>query len=207
MYIPRKFQAPSLESVYTFIQENGFATLVSPTAEWPMATHTPLVYTKDASGQEFLVGHISIANEQREAIRNGASCLAIFINHHSYISSTWYDHVNVPTWNYVAVHISGVFEELTQDELLASLHQLVLKYEGESKTSFSISDMPKDMLARELRGIIGFRIKVDKIEAAYKLSQNRNDKNYFSVIEALEKNGDPFSLLIANDMKRIRLRE
>lgn len=206
MYVPRKFQPPSLKSVYSFIKENGFATLVSSAKSMPIATHTPLMYTNDEDGQEYLVGHISMANEQREVIQQGAPCLAIFMNHHSYISPTWYDHVNVPTWNYVAVHVSGVFEELTPEELLSSLHDLVSKYEGSSQAAFSISDMPEDMLKRELRGVIGFRIKVDKIEASYKLSQNRNDTSYYTVIEELEKKGDEFSQLIADEMKRIRPR-
>lgn len=204
MYVPKHFQAPSLEAVENFIHQNGFATLVSQDDSSVMATHTPLMIKEAEDGSKLLTGHISKANIQKESIASPRDVLAIFLEHHAYVSSSWYDHINVPTWNYIAVHVYGRARIIEGEELVRSLDRLVKKYEGDSADAFSITDMPDQMLKSEMNGIIGFDIEVSKVEASYKLSQNRNDNDYNNIIEKLENRGDQFSLKIAQEMRSIR---
>lgn len=204
MYVPKHFQAPSLQAVEGFINHHGFATLISQADNSLMATHTPLMIKEDENGSKLLTGHISKANLQKETFNSSSEVLAIFIEHHAYVSSSWYDHINVPTWNYIAVHVYGKTRIIEGEELYKSLESLVKKYEGESANAFSIKDMPEKMLKNEMNGIVGFDIEVSKVEASYKLSQNRNDDDYQNIIRKLEERGDEFSLKIAQEMSSIR---
>ena len=203
MYVPKTFEAPSIEHVRSFVEDNGFATLVSAASGDIMATHTPLMI-ETIHDEEFLTGHIARGNQQHHAFGNDRPLLAIFIEHHSYISSSWYDHINVPTWNYIAVHIKGTTTIMDGEELKQSLKNLVSKYEPKDGSGFSVDDMPKEMLSREMKGIVGFRMRIDSIEASYKLSQNRHDADYQNIISKLRARGDDFSLKIASDMAELR---
>ena len=203
MYVPKTFEAPSIEHVRTFVEDNGFATLVSATSGDIMATHTPLMI-ETTGDEEFLIGHIARGNQQHHAFGNDLPLLAIFMEQHSYISSSWYDHINVPTWNYIAVHIKGTTTIVEGDQLKQSLANLVSKYEAKDSSGFSIDQMPDEMLKREMNGIVGFRMRIDTIEASYKLSQNRHDKDYQHIISKLRERGDEFSIKIADDMAILR---
>jgi len=201
MYVPKIFESDSIEDVRNFVEKNGFASLVSATSGTMMATHTPLMI--DTKGdQEFLIGHIARANSQHASFDETTPLLAIFINQHAYISSSWYDHINVPTWNYIAVHITGTASIIDGEELKSSLHHLVTKYESSDDTGFSLDKMPAEMLNREMRGIVGFRMRIDKIVASYKLSQNRNESDYKNIIKELKQSGDSLSIQIAEDMEK-----
>lgn len=203
MYVPKTFQAPSTNHVRSFVEQNGFATLVSTHSGQILATHTPLMI-ETIGDEEFLIGHIAKANQQHLAFGHDTPLLAIFIEQHSYISSSWYDHINVPTWNYIAVHIQGSTTIVEGEELKLSLANLVTKYEPKDGSGFSIDDMPHKMLEREMKGIVGFRMRIDSITASYKLSQNRHDKDYENIIIKLKERGDDFSLQIAADMAELR---
>jgi transcriptional regulator len=127
--------------------------------------------------------------------------LAIFNGPHTYISSSWYDHENVPTWNYIAVHVYGTAKLLEGEALFNSIKELTAKYEQYSERPVSVETMNREYLEREMRGLVGFEITIDRIEAAYKLSQNRDKKNHDAIISQLEKRNDAQSLGIAEAMK------
>ena len=204
MYVPAKFRALSADAVEAFIMENGFANLVGYLNGKPIATHTPIMIKEGDQGGKKLVGHISAANAQVQCFDGEQEMMAVFIEHHSYVSSSWYDHINVPTWNYIAVHVYGKVNKIAGLRLKNDLRKLVDKYEGDQPTRFKLEDMPAEMLHREMKGIVGFEMEVSKVEASYKLSQNRDDKNYFGIIKKLEERGDEFSVKIAQEMKKLR---
>lgn len=202
MYIPKKFRGTNLEDVEKYIHNNSFATLVATGDQRLIASHIPMIlHQKD--DKKFLLGHISKANELKRALDNQTELLAIFMEKHAYISSSWYDHINVPTWNYISIHVYGRARVIEKDELYNSIHKMVEKYESGRQDRFSLSDMPKKMRDAHFNGLIGFEMSVDHLEAAYKLSQNRNEKNYTEIIRRLEKEGDPLSLDIASEMKKL----
>jgi len=196
-----KYSVPqNNEQVLKFIHENGFGILVTIVDGKPWATHTPMILSSD---QKTLSGHISKANIQWRTF-NDQEVLAIFQGPHSYISSSWYDHENVPTWNYVIAHVYGKLKVLEGDKLLESLKHLVDKYEKNSKNPVSVEKMSQEYVMREMRGIAGFSIEITSIEASYKLSQNRDEKNYRAIIEQLKNRGDDQSLQIAREMENLR---
>lgn len=200
MYINTYSRVNDSKEIQDFIQQNGFATLVSTVEGKPWATHIPLVLSKD--GLE-LAGHVARGNK---AWRNfsDTEVLSIFQGPHTYISSSWYDHENVPTWNYMAVHVYGTVKVMEGEELLASLKELTHKYEMNSQKPVTVEGMSKKYLEKEMRGIVGLSIKITNIEASFKLSQNRDDKNHTEVVKQLKARGDASSAAIANEMLRFR---
>ncbi len=185
-----------------YIKDNGFATLVSNN-HGLMATHLPLTYKK-GDGESFLYGHLARPNGQSISVTNKHNVLAIFMNHHSYISSSWYDHVNVPTWNYMAVHIYGIIEPLNREETIASLDELVKKYETGRSHAFDISQMSDKEFEANLRGITPFKITIKEVQASWKMSQNRDDKNHEAIVEKLMNSGNEMDVFIAKEMQRVR---
>lgn len=203
MYIPKVYENKNLEEVKQFIRENSFGILVTQQNGKSLATHIPLELSKNETGKEVLVGHISKANPQWHNFQDVNEVLAIFNGPHSYVSSSWYDFEEVPTWNYVAVHVYGRIKTIEGDALYQSLRELMDKYEKGSKDPLKIEDM-SDRTMRQIKGIIGFEIEINDIQAAYKLSQNRDDKNHEAIISELEEKNNPGSREIAEQMKRER---
>lgn len=201
MYTPEIYKNENQEEIRNFIHHNGFALLINQVNGKPWATHIPLVLETNSDGKEVLVGHLSIENPQAKSLQNGSEILAVFSGPHAYISSSWYDHENVPTWNYIAVHVYGIIRILNYDETIASLKKLVDKYEAKSENPICIEDLSEKTM-RQARGIVAFELEITSIEASKKLSQNRDSKNYLNIISELEKRNDNQSINIANEMKK-----
>lgn len=201
MYIPDLYKNENQEEIRNFIHENGFALLINQVNGKPWATHTPLLLETNPEGKEILVGHISLENPQAGSFDPDSEILAVFNGPHTYISSSWYDHENVPTWNYIAVHTYGKIRVLNYEETVASLKRLVDKYESKSENPIRVEDLSEKTM-RQARGIVAFEIEITSIEAKKKLSQNRDQKNYETIISELEKRNDNQSVDIANEMKK-----
>jgi transcriptional regulator len=211
MYIPKRYEEKDLEKVHAFIRENSFAILVSVLDGLPVATHIPLLLEKDEQGRDVLVGHIARGNEQKRtfvaaegaggAIVSGAKVLAIFPGPHAYVSPRWYTQMNVPTWNYIAVHVYGTLTVIEGEELRAALSRLVGNYERHLPRPVDIGEIGEKHVTAEMRGIVGFRILVEDIQAAYKLSQNRDERSYEEVVRQLGE-GDEAARAVAREMER-----
>ena len=202
MYIPNFYKNENTNEIRHFIAANSFGILVSQTDTKLWATHIPLMLDKNQAGKDVLHGHISKGNSQWKNFAHNTQVLAIFSGAHSYISSSWYNHENVPTWNYIAVHIYGTIKIIEGEYLLQTLKKLVDKYEAASEHPVSVDTMSPKFLNKELRGIVGFEIEIDNIEAAYKLSQNRDELNHAHIIAQLQQKGDIQSLNIAHEMMK-----
>lgn len=202
MYIPNFYKNENTNEIRHFIAANSFGILVSQTDTKLWATHIPLMLDKNQAGKDVLHGHISKGNPQWKNFAHNTQVLAIFSGAHSYISSSWYNHENVPTWNYIAVHIYGTIKIIEGEYLLQTLKKLVDKYEAASEHPVSVDTMSPKFLNKELRGIVGFEIEIDHIEAAYKLSQNRDELNHAHIIAQLQQKGDIQSLNIAHEMMK-----
>lgn len=201
MYTPKLNRNENTEELQTFIRLNGFGILVSTVAGKPWASHIPLLLSADGKK---LSGHIARGNKQWKEWNSETDILAIFSGPHTYISSSWYDHENVPTWNYLAVHVYGQVKILSDQELLQSLKELTDKYEKQSEQPVSVEKMNPDFVKKEMLGIVGFEIEITKMEATYKLSQNRDAKNHEAIVTELEKRKDHASTAIAHEMKKAR---
>ena len=182
MYIPAAYQNSDLEEVKEFIKKNSFGLLINQTNGKPWATHIPLeLYSKN--GKDFLISHISKANPQWHNFKENPDVLCIFNGPHSYISSSWYKEEEVPTWNYIAVHVYGKIKIIEGDALLDSLKDLVDKYEADSACPVSVDGFSKKTMS-QIKGIVGFEIEINEIKAAYKLSQTRPE-DHPKIIEEL----------------------
>lgn len=201
MYTPDLYKNEDPESIKTFLKENSFGILINQTNGKLCATHIPIELEINADGKEVLQGHVSKLNPQAEGFAQNDSVLAVFTGPHSYISSSWYDHENVPTWNYLAVHVYGRIKIVDETVAIASLKKLVDKYEVNSECPVRVEDLSAKTM-REVKGIITFEIEIDEIQATKKLSQNRDAKNYANIITELEKTKNPQSLAVAKEMAK-----
>jgi transcriptional regulator len=198
MYTPAHFKNENSKELREFIAHHGFGILVSQVNKKLWATHLPLILTEDNK----LLGHISRGNKQWKELPQDGEVMVIFTGPHTYISSSWYDHENVPTWNYIAVHVYGKARTIEGEELKDSLRKLTDKYEISSVNPVSVDTMSKKFLESEIKLIVGIEIAIDRMEASYKLSQNRDEKNHATIISELEKRTDGNSTAIANEMKK-----
>jgi len=202
MYIPEIYLNENQAEIEQFIHENGFGILVNQTKGKLWATHIPLLL-ENKNDQQILVGHISKLNPQADSFKTNDDVLAIFSGAHSYISSSWYDHENVPTWNYLAVHVYGKVKLHSYEQSVVALKSLVDNYELKSKNPVKVENLSEKTM-REARGIVSFEIEITRIESVKKLSQNRDNKNYKNIISELEKTNENQSIEVAKAMKKNR---
>lgn len=203
MYIPNQYKNENLSEVKSFIQDNSFGILVSHSNGKSIATHIPLELSKNEFGKDVLQGHVAKANPQWHHFKDKTEVLAIFNGPHSYVSSSWYNFEEVPTWNYIAVHVYGVIKIIEKEALYKSLKELVDKYEATSEKPIKVEELSKNTM-RQINGIVGFEIEITDIQAAYKLSQGMNDKNHQTIISKLENDKNPQCKHIAGAMKNQR---
>src|SRR5215204_5132060 len=199
MYIPKLYREEDREKILEFLRQNEFATLVAYDGEKPTAGHLLMEVMED-DGKLFVNGHMSRANPLWKTFEKNPEVLVIFQGPHTYISPTWYDHVNVPTWNYQAIHIYGKPRILSDyNETYEMLSRLILR--NESDPAYRLETLPQDFVQKEVKGIVAFQIEVTRIEANYKLSQNRNDVDYHNIVSRLEEREDEMSHGVAEAMK------
>jgi len=203
MYIPNIYKNENPEEIKTFLEANAFGILITAQNHQTLATHIPLEFIQKDDGTALLHAHISKANAQCDHLMDGAEALCIFNGPHSYISSSWYDFEEVPTWNYIAVHVRGKIRVLDKQELWESLKLLTDKYEASQENPVQLETL-SDKTMRQINGIIGFEMAITSIEAAYKLSQSRDDKNHEVIVDHLTKSDDSGSQAIGKKMKKMR---
>jgi transcriptional regulator len=202
MYIHKLNRAENREKILEFLCQNEFASLVTYDGERPVASHL-LMETVEDGENLFVNGHMSRANSLWKTFEKNSEVLVIFQGPHTYISPTWYNHINVPTWNYQSVHVYGRPRLIIErPEVYALLKRLIDRHEANS--DYRLEGLPKDFVEKEIKGIVAFQIEVTRMEANYKLSQNRDDENYRSIVAHLEERTDDLSHAVAEAMKRNR---
>ncbi|MBL8092285.1 MAG: FMN-binding negative transcriptional regulator [Anaerolineales bacterium] len=201
MHIPKYYREEDKTKIIQFLEQNNFPAIVSHDGEKVIATHTPVETIESEDGSLKIYGHMSKANPQWKTFGE-QEVLLIFQGAHTYISPRWYNHVNVPTWNYMMVHVYGKINMLAGDEVHALLSRLVQNHEPQ--TGYSLEALPEDFVRKEIKGVAGFEVNVTKIDAAYKLSQNRDDESYQNIMVELEKREDSDSAKVAEEMRKNR---
>lgn len=202
MYSPKLYREEDRRKILEFIRQNEFATLVLFDGEKPVASHLLVEVVEDGERVN-IYSHMSRANPLWKLFESDREMLVIFQGPHTYISATWYDHVNVPTWNYISVHAYGRPSlVIDHDEMYALLSRLVERHEADH--TYRMETLPQDFVEKEMKGIAAFKIEVTRMEAAFKLSQNRNDTDYQNIIIELEKRADELSAQVAQAMRKNR---
>ena len=203
MYIPPLHKEDDPAILHEIMRENGFAILMTAGDVEPIATHLPMTLEIDTQGQAFLCGHMARANQHLDLLARNSGALAVFSGPHAYVSPSWYEtSPAVPTWNYVAVHAYGNVSLIEEPaELEAMMADMVGQYEGGSEATWRMEDLPDDFMARKLKGIVGLRMKIARLEGKLKLSQNQTAADAARVAEALAA-GSPADQATAHAMRR-----
>ncbi len=188
------------------MRANPFVILVSTAEDGPFASHVPVVIREDAE-QLVIRGHVARANPHWRYLEQQSQCLTIFHGPHSYVSASNYStRENVPTWNYGAVHLYGTARVYSSPESLQGvLHELIATFEAQYAQQWdSLDPAYRD---RMLNHIVGFEITASKIEAKFKLSQNRSKEEQSNVIASLERAEDTVVSGVARMMQEQGLGE
>jgi transcriptional regulator len=203
MYVPSWFERTDPAELFAFMEAHSFALLVSTHEGLPFATHLPLLLDRTAGPHGTLVGHVARANPQWRDL-DGHPALAIFGGPHAYISPAWYESEGVvPTWNYVAVHATGTARVVDDpEEVTKIVAALVTIYEGNRPAPWRF-DPAAEYVRKLVKGIVGFRIEIERLEGKWKLNQNHPPGRRAKVITALESSTSADDLEIARLMREL----
>ncbi|MCH9657034.1 MAG: FMN-binding negative transcriptional regulator [Planctomycetes bacterium] len=202
MYVPSSFAETDINVLHHFIEQNSFATLVTHRDDEPFASHIPVLLDRNQGEYGQLIGHFAKANPQSktETLQN---VLTIFHGPHAYISPTWYEAPDlVPTWNYQAVHVYGRYSVIDDsDQLIEILKQYVSFYEADQPTPWTMENVDPAFVDQLLQSIVGFTIKIERIEGKFKLNQNHPVERREKVIHVLQQQESENSQAIAAQMQ------
>ncbi len=209
MYTPKDFVESRLPVLHDAIRANAFGTLVTAGEGGIEATHVPFVLARDEGPMGTLYAHVARGNDH--IARHPGEILSIFTGPHAYISPNGYPgkathHREVPTWNYIAVHAYGTTETFTDpDRLLDLLSRLTDQSEHDTGQAqpWKLSDAPADYVAPMLRGIVGIRIPIARIEGKWKLGQNRPAEDREGAAQLLSQSPGDDAQAIAKAMRSI----
>jgi transcriptional regulator len=171
------------ERIAALIAANPFGVLVTVGPAGMEASHVPFVVERP-EGRIVLAAHLAAANPQCAAL-DGGEALAIFGGPHAYVSPSWYQtQPAVPTWDYAAVHVHGKLQAVEDPrDILRALA-------AADPARYDLDAQPKAYMAGMLKGIRGFRLPAERIEAQWKMSQNRSPADRKGVIAALRHQGE-----------------
>jgi transcriptional regulator len=198
MYVPPAFREDDPAALHAAIREARLANLVTATAEGLVATPLPLFLAAEEGPHGTLYGHLARANPQWRLPATGEA-LALFMGPDAYVSPSWYPskqehHRVVPTWNYVAIHAQGPAEFFEDPaRLLAVVSRLTEEQERPRAMPWAVADAPEDFIRAQLRGIVGLRMPITRIEGKRKMSQNRSAADRAGVAAGLgasDRSGD-----------------
>jgi len=190
MYTPPAFRDDDKESLRATIRSARLATFVTATADGLMATPLPLFLDENEGEHGVIYGHLAKANPQWRLPPEGDG-LAIFMGPDAYVTPAWYATKQetgkvVPTWNYVAVHAYGPVEFFEDaGRLLDVVGRLTALHEADRATPWGVTDAPEDFIQSQLKGIVGLRMPVTRLEGKRKMSQNRNVRDRAGVAAGL----------------------
>jgi len=202
MYVPPAFAEADPVRIRSTIADARIANLITSTVEGLQATPLPLLLDVNEGEHGVLHGHMAKANPQWRCEPVGEA-LAIFMGVNAYITPSWYETKRetgkvVPTWNYVTVHAYGRVEFFEDPErLLAVVGRLTDHHEGTREMPWKVADAPADFIAAQLRGIVGVRMVISRLEAKVKMSQNRPERDRQGVAAGLAESERPSDRQVA----------
>ena len=195
MYVPPAFQEDDLATLHATMRAARLATFVTATAEGLVGSPLPMILDEREGPHGTLYGHVARANPQWKLAPIG-DAMAVFMGPDAYVTPSWYATKRetgkvVPTWNYVAVHAYGPVEFFDDaDRLLDVVTRLTNLHEDAlTKSSgaepWAVTDAPNDFIKSQLRGIVGLRMSITRIDGKRKMSQNRSAEDRAGVADGL----------------------
>ena len=199
MYVPGHFEETRPEEISRLLRAFPLGMLVTNGGEGLDAQHVPFEFEAGDGLPTLLTAHVARANPVWQSLRDGDEVLVVFRGDEAYVSPNWYpskheQHRQVPTWNYQVVHVHGRIgfrhDEAFLRGLLARLTRTHEANAGQSPP-WRMTDSAPEYVATLLKEIVGLEVRVDRIEAKSKLSQNKDARDRGSVIDAMEAQGKP----------------
>lgn len=182
------------------------ATLVTLGGEGLRASILPMLFDLGDGEHGTLRGHLARPNPQLHDIDPDVEALAIFDGPDAYISPAWYEEKRltgkvVPTWNYTTIQAHGSLTLHPEPEwLVPHVRRLVERHEAGRPTPWSVDDAPEGYVETQVRAIVGLELRISRLEAKRKLSQNRSAADFEGTIAGLS-GGSPTELAVAADMR------
>ena len=195
MYVPPHAREERPDVLSQAINEIGFGTLVTVSKGRAVLTHLPMLFVA-GDGLGTIVGHVSRANEQWK-VAAASPAVAAFVGPQFYVSPSAYATKQltgkvVPTWNYIAVEARGAVTFFDEPQRLRALvEHLTMHHEAPREEPWAVGDAPADFIDGQLRGIVGFELRVTATIGAWKLNRNRTDADRNGVADYMERCGDP----------------
>ena len=203
MHIPPAFRVDDIADIHRAIRDARSATLVTATEEGLIGTPLPMLLDESEGRQGTLYAHLARANPQWKLLPTGEA-MAIFTGPEAYVTPSWYatkqeTHKVVPTWNYVAVHAYGPVEFFDDgDRLLDVITRLTNLHERTRTQPWAVADAPADFIKAQLKGIVGLRMPISRLDGKRKMSQNRNAADRAGVIQGLAGSDRPEDRVVAS---------
>lgn len=172
-----------------FIRQRGFGTLAINAEEGPLLSHIPFRLLDDDKTVEL---HLVRSNPILQLIKTPQNAVISVLGGDSYISPDWYKiDDQVPTWNYVAVHVRGTLSILPQDQIHDVLAGLTASMEERlaPKKPWISDKMDQEAYERMLRQIVPVKMSISKIDSTWKLNQNKADEVRLKAADAVSENG------------------
>jgi transcriptional regulator len=164
-----------------------FATLASAPAGRPIVAHAPVLARRLDDGL-VLDFHLSRGNALTPFLADGFPAVAVSLAADAYVSPDWYESQGaVPTWNYASVEVEGPVTAMDDDGLVALLDDLSAQEEARlaPKPIWTRAKMAPGRFETMYRSIIGARLKIERLEGTFKLSQNKDAADRVGVMNAL----------------------
>jgi transcriptional regulator len=187
MYLPPYNRVDDEAQIRAMVSGVGSAQFVTVDDDgFPSATLLPVLWEQDT-----VIAHMARANPQWRTITPGSPVLLIVSGPEAYISPSWYaakyEHGRVvPTWNYSAVHLSGVVTvHQDADWLRTAVERLTVAHEQGRSEPWQVTDAPAPFIQGQLAGIVGLQVSLQRVQAKAKLSQNRSAADRRGVVEGL----------------------
>lgn len=213
MYQPPHFQENRPDVMEKLIRAHPLATLVAVGRDGLIVNHFPLLYlSADAAvaGSEpvqgILQGHMAKANPLWRDFDPATEVVAVFQGPQTYVTPSWYpskaEHGRVvPTWNYAVVHAHGPLT-VTEDPawLRTHLAALTATQEDDRAAPWSLTDAPAEFIDKQMKGIVGFEIRIGRLEGKWKMSQNRAEADRQGVVSGLAAEGGEQAARVSEGM-------
>ncbi|WOH52991.1 FMN-binding negative transcriptional regulator [Bradyrhizobium sp. sBnM-33] len=203
MYIPPAFRIDDMADIHRTMREARSATLVTATEEGLIGTLLPILLDESEGRNGTLYAHVARANPQWKLVPF-SEAMAIFAAPEAYVTPSWYatkqeTHRVVPTWNYVAVHAYGPVEFFDDaDRLFDVITRLTDLHEESRRDRWAVADAPAEFIKAQLKGIVGLRMPITRLDGKRKMSQNRNPADRAGVIDGLSKSDRPEDRVVAS---------
>ncbi len=178
------FRSDPTDVNLAFARARGFGTLCLNGADGPMISHVPFVL--NAAGTEAEM-HLVRSNPIVRAVKEPTPAVVAVTGPDGYVSPDWYDTPDqVPTWNYVAVHLRGHLMPADPDSLRTHLDTVSAEFEARlPKTPWTTDKMTPDVMGRMMRQILPFRFTVKDVQGTWKLNQNKTEEARLGAASAI----------------------